>query len=223
MVRLNAPVRVVASVAAVGLLLSACAQPSMGPMVQVMPGPSKPMGEFQNDDAMCRGVAQNAVRGQAEAANQNSAVAAGLGTLGGAALGAAIGAAAGNAGAGAAIGAGTGLAAGGLYGANGASNAQAGMQAQYDNAYAQCMYSRGNSVPGYGPPPAAPVSYGGSSTGLVQAVQAQLIRLHYLNGPADGIAGPATTNAIVSFEQTNGLRVDGVATPPLLARLQQTP
>src|SRR5262249_14259265 len=137
MVRLNAPVRVIAGAAALGVLLSACAQPPMGPTVQVMPGPSKPLGEFQGDDAMCRGMAQNAVRGQAEAANQNSAVAAGLGTLGGAALGAAIGAAAGNAGMGAAIGAGSGLAAGGLYGASRNANAEGGMQYQYDNAYAQ--------------------------------------------------------------------------------------
>ena len=143
MIRLNGPVKAIAGVAALGMLLTACAQPPMGPMVQVMPGPSKPMGEFQNDDAICRGMAQNAVRGQAEAANQNAAVATGLGTLGGAALGAAIGAAAGNAGAGAAIGAGTGLAAGGLYGASGTANAQGSIQAQYDNAYAQCMYSRG--------------------------------------------------------------------------------
>jgi Putative peptidoglycan binding domain len=221
MVRLNAPVRVIASVAAMAVLLSACAQPPMGPTVQVMPGPSKPMGEFQNDDALCRGMAQNAVAGQAEAANQNAAGATALGTLGGAALGAAIGAAAGNAGAGAAIGAGTGLAAGGLYGANGTANAQASIQAQYNNAYAQCMYSRGNAVPGYGPPPASAATYGGPP--LVQAVQAQLIRLRYLGGPADGIQGPATTNAIVAFERTNGLQVDGVATPALLARLQQTP
>lgn len=221
MTRLNRPLKMIAGVAALGMLLTACAQPPMGPTVQVMPGPGKPMGEFQNDDALCRGMAGNSVRGQAEAANQNAAVTTGLGTLGGAALGAAIGAAAGNAGAGAAIGAGTGLAAGGLYGASGTANAQGGIQYQYNNAYAQCMYSRGNQVPGYGPPPAAAVSYSGSS--LVQAVQAQLIRLRYLGGPADGLQGPATTNAIVAYERTNGLPVDGVASPALLARLQGTP
>jgi hypothetical protein len=221
MTRLNRPLKMIAGISALGIVLAGCAQPPMGPAVQVMPGPGKPLGEFQNDDGMCRGMAQNAVRGQAEAANQNAAISTGLGTLGGAALGAAIGAAAGNAGAGAAIGAGTGLAAGGLYGASGNANAQGGIQYQYDNAYAQCMYSRGNQVPGYGPPPAAAIGYSGSS--LVQAVQAQLIRLRYLGGPADGIQGPATTNAIVAFERTNGLPVDGVASPPLLSRLQQTP
>ena len=222
MVRLNAPVKITAGAAALALLLSACAQPPMGPTVSVMPGPSKPLGEFQNDDAMCRGMAQNSVQGQAEASNQNAAGAAALGTLGGAALGAAIGAAAGNAGAGAAIGAATGLGAGGLYGASGNANAQVSMQAQYNNTYAQCMYSRGNQVAGYAPPPSA-VPAGYSEGSLVQAVQAQLIRLGYLHGGADGIQGPNTTNAIVAYERTSGLRVDGVATPALLARLQQTP
>ncbi len=221
MITLNAPVRVIAGFAAVAVLLSACAQPPMGPTVQVMPAPGKPLGEFQNDDAMCRGVADNAVRGQAEAANQNAAGATALGTLGGAALGAAIGAAAGNAGAGAAIGAGTGLAAGGLYGANGTANAQSSIQAQYNNAYASCMYSRGNQVPGFAPPPPTAVGYGGPS--LVAAVQAQLIRLRYLGGPADGIQGPATTNAILAYERTNGLPTDGAASPYLLQRLQATP
>jgi len=59
--------------------------------------------------------------------------------------------------------------------------------------------------------------------GLVQAVQGQLIRLHYLNGAADGVQGPATTNAIVNYERTFGLPVDGAASPGLLARLQATP
>ena len=139
MTTLNAPVRVIAGFAALAVLLSACAQPPMGPTVQVMPAPGKSVDAFQNDDAMCRGIAQNAVRGQAEAANQNAAGSAAIGTLGGAALGAAIGAAAGNAGAGAAIGAGTGLAAGELYGANGTAAAQGSMQYQYNNAYASCM------------------------------------------------------------------------------------
>jgi len=213
--------KVTAPAVATALLLAGCAAPPMGPTVQVMPGAGKPLGEFQGDDATCRGMAQNAVRGQAESANQNAAGAAALGTLGGAALGAAIGAAAGNAGTGAAIGAGSGLAAGGLYGAQGSANAQGGIQYQYNNAYAQCMYARGNQVPGYAPPPAAPVTYSGAA--LVQAVQGQLIRLGYLHGAADGVQGPATTNAIVAYERTNGLPVDGVATPGLLGRLQATP
>lgn len=219
--RLRQTANALAPIAATLLLLAGCAAPPMGPTVNVMPGPGKPFDMFQNDQGYCRSVADNAVRGQAEVANQQAAGATAIGTLGGAALGAAIGAAAGNAGAGAAIGAGTGLAAGGAYGAQGSQNAQYGIQQQYDNAYAQCMYSRGNQVPGYAPAAAAMPAYSGP--GLVQAVQGQLIRLHFLNGAADGVPGPATTNAIVAYERAFGLPVDGVASPGLLARLQGTP
>ena len=75
-------------------------------------------------------------------------------------------------------------------------------------------------MPGFAPAP-APVSYSGNS--LVAAVQVQLMRLRYLGGPADGIQGPATTNAILAYERSNGLPTDGAATPFLLQRLQQTP
>jgi hypothetical protein len=222
MLRLNPAMTATGFIAAVALLLAACAQPPMGPTVQVMPGPGKSFADFQNDDAICRGFASNQVAGQAQAANQNAAGTAALGTLGGAALGAAIGAAAGNAGAGAAIGAGTGLVGGGLLGASRTSGAQASMQDQFNNAYAQCMFSHGNQVPGFGPPPSAmPASLPGPA--LVQAVQSQLIRLGYLHGAADGVQGPATTNAIVAYQRNFGIPVDGVASPPLLARLQATP
>ena len=36
-------------------------------------------------------------------------------------------------------------------GAQGSSNAQMSIQQQYDNAFAQCMYAKGDMVPGYGP------------------------------------------------------------------------
>jgi len=203
------------------VLAAGCAAPPMGPTVQVMPGPGKSFDAFQNDQATCKGFASNQVRGQAEAANQNAAGAAAIGTLGGAALGAAIGAAAGNAGAGAAIGAGTGLAAGGLYGANGTANAQASIQAQYDNAYSQCTYSRGNQVPGYAPiataPPTAPHPV---SDPLVSGIQAQLIRLGLLSGSADGVMGPRTRGAISNYQKMRGLPVDGAPSQALLADLK---
>jgi len=84
------------------------------------------------------------------------------------------------------------------------------------------MYSKGDQVPGYAPAAASmPASVSGPA--LVQAVQAQLIRLRYLRGGADGVQGPQTTSAIVNFERTNRLPVDGVASPALLARLQGMP
>ena len=96
-----------------------------------------------------------------DTANQNTATSAVVGTAIGAGVGAMLGAASGNAGAGAAIGGGTGL----LFGA--ASGSESGRvygyeaQRRYDNTYVQCMYSKGNQVPGvvrtpprgYYPPP----------------------------------------------------------------------
>jgi len=221
MPRRYTPTRTIAHIAAAALLLAGCAQPPMGPTVQVMPGPGKSFPDFQNDQDVCKGFATNAVQGQAQSANNQAVGTAAVGTVLGAGLGAAIGAASGNAGAGAAIGAGTGLVGGSAIGAQGSANTQYSIQQQYDNAFAQCMYSHGNSVPGYAAPAAMPASATGPA--LIQAVQAQLIRLRYLSGGADGVQGPQTTSAIVNFERTNGMQVDGVASPGLLARLQATP
>jgi uncharacterized protein YcfJ len=132
-----------AGLAAVALL-SGCASPPMGPTVAVMPGPNKPFQVFQSDDAVCRGWANQAVQGQAEAANNQAVGAAVLGTVLGAGLGAAIGG-----GRGAAIGAGAGAIGGTAYGANRSQWSQLGIQQQYNVAYQQCMYSHGNQVPGY--------------------------------------------------------------------------
>src|SRR3954447_2028824 len=107
----------------------------MGPMVQVMPGAGKPFGQFQADDANCRGFASMQTAGQAEVANQQAVGGAVLSTVLGAGLGAAIGG-----GRGAAIGAASGAGLGASYGAGGTAYAQGGIQMQYDNAYSQCMY-----------------------------------------------------------------------------------
>ncbi|MBB2158531.1 glycine zipper family protein [Gluconacetobacter diazotrophicus] len=144
---------VVASLAA--LALQGCAETPSGPTVQVMPPPTKPFEIFQADDRLCRNFAASQVAGQAEHAN-NRALAAGLiGT----ALGAGLGAAAGG-GYGAGIGAGGGAIAGTAVGSSGSAGAQGGIQGQYDTAYAQCMYSKGNIVPGVTPPPPPPGAYG---------------------------------------------------------------
>ncbi len=208
-----------------GALLAACAQTPMGPMVNVMPGPGKSFDDFQTDQMVCKSFATNAVQGQAEAANKQAVVGGALSTLVGAGLGAGIGAAAGNAGAGAAIGAGSGAVLGGGFGAQGSAMRGGGIQAQYDNAFAQCMYTKGNQVPGFTPvnaPPPPPVAYGPGPDSLVGAVQAELIRLRYLPPPADGMMGPRTSSAISSFEQARGLPVDGVPSPQLLAQLRAT-
>jgi peptidoglycan hydrolase-like protein with peptidoglycan-binding domain len=72
-------------------------------------------------------------------------------------------------------------------------------------------------------PPPPPYGYGPDMT---RAVQVQLMRLGYLRGGvADGVAGPQTASAIsqYQYESVSGLPVDGMPSPPLLARLQATP
>ena len=131
------------------LVISGCATMPSGPSVMVLPPPGKSFEQFQTEDAVCRQWASQQIGlGPQEAANQNTAQGAVIGTAVGAGLGAAIGSVSGSAGAGAAIGAASGL----LIGASaGAENGRVyGLQAQrrYDIAYMQCMYAKGNNVPG---------------------------------------------------------------------------
>lgn len=86
--------------------------------------------------------------------------AAALTTALGAGLGAAIGSASGAAGIGAGIGAGSGALGGAGIGAMQSDRANMTIQQRYDIGFSQCMYSRGNQVPGfvpaqpvYAPPP----------------------------------------------------------------------
>jgi len=142
-------------------LLGGCATMPTGPTVTVYPGPGKPFEVFQADDYACRQWAQEQISGASpsQTANQNAASGAVVGTLVGAGLGAAIGAATGNVGAGAAIGGATGLVGGTAIGANQGAASQYQLQRRYDIAYQQCMYAKGNQIPGmrparaYGPPP----------------------------------------------------------------------
>ncbi len=144
--------------------LSACATVPPGPSVRVMPGPWKPFEVFQSDDALCRQWAAQQTRiSPNDAVNQNLVTGGVLGTLTGAGLGALIGAAYGNPGAGAAIGAASGLLGGTALASGPAYGAGYAVQARYDNAYVQCMYAKGNQIPGvmpprrfYSPPPPPP-------------------------------------------------------------------
>lgn len=139
----------------IALAVSGCATIPPGPSVMVMPGQGKPFEAFQTDDATCRQWAQTQTGWQAnETVNQNLAGGAVAGGLLGAAAGALIGAASGNVGPGAAIGAGAGLLAGTAMAHNQAYGSGWEVQRRYDNAYQQCMYARGNQVPGVEPLPA---------------------------------------------------------------------
>jgi hypothetical protein len=134
------------------MVLNACATVPTGPSVMVWPGPGKPFEAFQSDDAICRQwAAQQIGTSPNDTVNQNLVGGAALGTLAGAGLGAAIGAASGNAGAGAAIGAASGLVGGTAMATGPAYGAGYQVQRRYDNAYLQCMYAKGNQIPGQRP------------------------------------------------------------------------
>lgn len=129
------------------MFLAGCVMMPSGPMVTALPGSTKGFDEFRADDAICRGYAQSIVVGPSQAAS-NTAAASTIGaTALGAAAGAIIGSVTGDAGTGAAIGAGTGLLFGGAYGADALGYSSYQLQRQYDAAYVQCMYARGNRVP----------------------------------------------------------------------------
>lgn len=145
--------------------LSSCAAPPLGPTVAVMPGPNKPFDVFQTDQAVCRQFAEQQVGGPnvaSQTGTNQTLVGAGVGTLLGAGLGAAIGG-----GRGAAIGAGAGALGGTAVGASQAQQSGMSIQRRYNIAYSQCMYARGNQVPGYvqsapasaAPPPPPPPGY----------------------------------------------------------------
>ena len=129
--------------------LSACATVPAGPSILVLPGPEKPFEVFQSEDAVCRQWASQQVGAKpGESAGKTLASGAAVGTILGAGLGAAIGAATGQFGAGLGIGAASGAILGTATAAGPASGAQWEVQRRYDNAYLQCMYSKGNQVPG---------------------------------------------------------------------------
>ncbi len=146
------------------LVLSGCATLPPGPSVLALPTPGKPFDVFQAEDTICRQWAlQQVGKSPQELANENTATGAVVGTVIGAGLGAAIGAATGSPGLGAGLGAGSGLLTGTLWGADSGQAAGQEAQRRYDIAYQQCMYAKGNQIPGaapsyqpsYAPPPSS--------------------------------------------------------------------
>lgn len=129
---------------AAALLLAGCASTPTGPSVMALPGTGKSFDQFRADDLDCRRYALQQIGGEtAEQAGTHAAVrSAAVGTAVGAVAGAAIGGRD-SAGAGAA----TGLIVGSMAGAGAAESSARGSQRQYDNAYVQCMYAKGELVP----------------------------------------------------------------------------
>jgi hypothetical protein len=136
------------------LLLQACTSTPTGPSIAVMPAPGKPFDVFQGEQAYCKQYADGQVQGSAQSANNKQVGTAIIGTVLGAGLGAAVGG-----GHGAAIGAGAGAVGGTAFGAAPAAQAQYSLQQRYDIAFSQCMYARGNQVPGFQPVGAMPQGY----------------------------------------------------------------
>jgi hypothetical protein len=126
------------------------------PLVTATPASNKSFEAFQQDQAACMQDASHTVAGGAEAANNEAVGSAALGTVLGAGLGAAIGAASGSPGIGAAIGAASGAVLGTSIAASSASDSQYNLQQRYDWVYAQCMYAKGEQVPGFAPSAPSP-------------------------------------------------------------------
>lgn len=136
------PISSLAAVSGV-LLLAGCASLPTGPSVMALPGTGKNFDQFRSDDAECRRYASDQVGGGANQAAVDAGVrSAVVGTAVGAVAGAAIG---GRGGAG--VGAGTGLLVGSMVGTETAQVSAYGTQRNYDNAYVQCMYAKGQRVP----------------------------------------------------------------------------
>ena len=151
-------------------VLTGCATLPEGPTYAAMPGTRTSFEQFQVDDAACRQYGTQSIGGTTPQQNANNAAvgSAAAGTAVGAAIGGLLGGRQG-----AAVGAGMGLFTGAAAGAGNSQVAGLSSQQRYDNAYYQCMYSRGHKVPvpasaarsmrqanaGYPPPPNAPAPY----------------------------------------------------------------
>jgi hypothetical protein len=131
--------------AAAALLLGACTVLPTGPSVMTLPGTGRSLEQFRSDDYLCRQYAHEQIGGRTagQAAQQSAVSSAAVGTAVGALAGAAIGGDS----RGAAVGAGAGMLMGSAAGAESARSSGIGTQRQYDNAYIQCMYSKGHRVP----------------------------------------------------------------------------
>jgi hypothetical protein len=136
------------------VLLGGCVTAPDGPTVPVMPAKGKPFAQFEREDSECQDFAESRVAGSAKRANDKAVTTAIIGTALGAGLGAAVGG-----GRGAAIGAASGAVVGTAIGTNDSRFRQDTLQGRYNLAYAQCMQSHGNRVPGMGDDEAPPPDY----------------------------------------------------------------
>lgn len=145
--------------AAFAVALAGCASVPVGPTVAVMPGPGKPFDQFNADNAICKEFASQQLGVNPNDVAREQVL---TGAAAGAVLGAASGALMGHGHEGPTESmAGAGMIVGSAAGANAAGRSSMSLQRRYDLAYEQCMYAKGNQVPGYGsprymPPPPPP-------------------------------------------------------------------
>ncbi|HWQ94697.1 MAG TPA: hypothetical protein VN418_04245 [Gammaproteobacteria bacterium] len=138
---------------ALGLALAGCASIPVRPSVAVMPGPGKPFDQFQADNAECMAFARQQIGVNPNEVAQEQVL---TGAVAGAALGAASGALLGHGHGQTESMAGAGMIVGSAAGANAANLSTRTLQRRYDIAYQQCMYAKGNQIPGYAPQPYTP-------------------------------------------------------------------
>jgi len=140
----------------VALVLLGCASMPTGPRVAVMPAPGKPFELFVQEDKICRQFAEQSID---KSANDIAAEAFAGSAAAGVAIGATVGGLLGGHD-GAASGASMGLLSGSMIGVEESRFSAFDAQQRYDIAYQQCMYAKGNQLPGqpyqgqvYYPPP----------------------------------------------------------------------
>ncbi|MHB8346068.1 MAG: glycine zipper family protein [Acidiferrobacterales bacterium] len=135
--------------AAIGMALAGCVSIPTGPSVAVMPGPGKPFSQFQEDNFVCREFAREQIGTRPNRIAHEQVL---TGAATGAVLGAAAGALLGHGQEAVGTGAGAGLLLGSAAGANAATGSTMSLQHRYNIAYEQCMYAKGNLIPGYAAP-----------------------------------------------------------------------
>jgi uncharacterized protein YcfJ len=134
--------------AGLALALGGCAVAPTAPSVMVLPGSQKSPDQFQADANACQQQAQALLGNDAQAANNQAVTSAAIGTVIGAAAGALLGQGSHNPSAVAGWGAGTGLLIGSTAAGGNSQVSSYSLQQRFDIAYMQCMYQRGNQVPG---------------------------------------------------------------------------
>jgi len=154
------PLKWASALGACAAALAGCAVLPSGPTVRVMPAPGKPFEVFVSEDQYCQSYARQSLGTSPQEAANNSAVGS---AVVGTALGAAAGALIGGNGRSAGTGAGIGLLVGSAAGGSESQRSGYSAQRRYDISYEQCMYSKGNLLPGQSlpynsslPPPPPP-------------------------------------------------------------------